>query len=225
MIEQTYNTLCERLFSQLHNNEMLTVSIGGESSQFIRFNQSKVRQIGIVDDTSVSVDLITNQRKTTATLPFVGSLEEDWAACKGELDRLREEIKSLPEDPFLILPQNLASSHEEYLGDLLKPTGSVESLLPVMQGVDLSGIWASGLIFKGNSNSAGQKHWFSTETYSLDYSLIAPDEKMVKGTYAGTEWDQAGYEAQMQQSKEKLKAMHQASKTLKPGNYRTCFHA
>ncbi len=62
-----------------------------------------------------------------------------------------------------------------------------------MDGVDLVGIWASGQIFRGNANSAGQKHWFETETFSLDYSIVTPDHKMVKGTYAGTAWDPVPY--------------------------------
>ena len=33
----------------------------------------------------------------------------------------------------------------------------------------------SGKIFRGNSNNIGQSHWFETESYSLDYSLVTPE--------------------------------------------------
>ena len=46
---------------------------------------------------------------------------------------------------------------------------AVNNLSPVMRGVDLTGIWASGKIFSGNANSLGLEHWFETETFSLDY--------------------------------------------------------
>ena len=63
-----------------------------------------------------------------------------------------------------------------------------------MQGADIAGIWASGFIFCGNANTLGQKHWFSTETFSLDCSLITKDEKMVKATFSDSNWDQNKYE-------------------------------
>ena len=90
-----------------------------------------------------------------------------------------------------------------------------------MQGVDLTGIWASGDVFVGNANSTGQKNWFSTETFSLDYSLINPLKKMVKETYAGTHWNQSDYETFVNNSKEKLKMLNMESRKIDPGSYRT----
>ena len=63
-----------------------------------------------------------------------------------------------------------------------------------MQGVDLTGIWASGSIYTGAANSLGQNHWFETETFSLDYSLITSNQRMVKDCFAGTIWNQDEYE-------------------------------
>ena len=37
-------------------------------------------------------------------------------------------------------------------------------------------------MYRGNSNSLGQEHWFETESFSLDYSLVATNHQMVKGT-------------------------------------------
>jgi predicted Zn-dependent protease len=90
-----------------------------------------------------------------------------------------------------------------------------------MQEVDLAGIWASGRIFTGNANSVGQKHWFATDTFSLDYSLITPDERMVKGTFAGSNWDQTEYEKNMAKSIAKLRMMEKPGKKIEPGAYRT----
>ena len=81
---------------------------------------------------------------------------------------------------------------------VLKNNGTYDDacdiLLKPMQGIDLTGLWASGNIFTGVANSIGQHHWFETETFSLDYSLINPSNKMVKACYAGTKWDQSDYE-------------------------------
>ena len=102
------------------------------------------------------------------------------------------------------MPKLSDSSKEIYSGLLLDNETSAEHLLPVMQGVDLTGIWASGRIFSGNANSLGLEHWFETQTFGLDYSLITPEKKMVKACYAETSWNQDEYEAFIEDSKRKL---------------------
>ena len=106
-------------------------------------------------------------------------------------------------------------------GSLLDFDKSVNSLLPVTQGVDLAGIWASGSVYTGVANSLGQQHWFETETFSLDYSLITKDKKMVKDCFAGTHWNQDEYEKYINNSKNKLEIMNRESVQIDPGNYRT----
>ncbi len=221
--ESHFTTLCERLFGELQNGEVLSAGTGGETSQFIRFNQAKVRQTGKAADHYVVLSLMHQQRQAQGGIPLQGELDADWPELHQLLQKLREEVQQLPEDPYLILPQNTGSSQERHSGRLLATDAVVPALLPAMQGLDLSGIWASGFLCQGSANSEGQTHWFETETFCLDYSVITPNEKMVKTTFAGTEWDQAAYEAQIQQSREQLKVMERPPKRLEPGNYRTCF--
>ncbi|MBF0277573.1 MAG: TldD/PmbA family protein [SAR324 cluster bacterium] len=221
--EEAFETVSSRLFEMLGNNECLTISIDGESSHFIRINQSKVRQVGLVDEVRCSLELKINRRQTQVVFPFTGEDATDFAKAGLELSRMREEVAQFPEDPYLVLPENHGSSREVHSGDLLPVENAVDSLLPIMQGVDLAGIWASGCIFRGTSNSAGQRNWFSTDTFSLDYSLIAPNEKMVKTIFAGTSWNQDRFEKQMRESKKQLEVMEATPKTLAPGHYRTCF--
>ena len=185
-MEKSFNSLSEKLINSLKYGEHLKVSINGERSQFIRFSQSKVRQSGMVDDASLILTLIKDGRNCSGSFTLSGSNKTDERLAMDELSRLREEVVMLPEDPFIVLPEDTGSSREDHTGSLLSEEDAVSALSPAMAGVDLAGIWASGRIFLGNSNSAGQKHWFSTDTFSLDYSLITPDEKMVKATYAGS---------------------------------------
>jgi predicted Zn-dependent protease len=91
----------------------------------------------------------------------------------------------------------------------------------MVQGVDFTGIYASGEIVRANANSAGQRHWFATETFFLDYSMIAPSEKAVKATLAGQTWDAAKFQAQIEESKAQLQALDRPVKTIEPGRYRT----
>ena len=220
-MEQLFNKLSETLLNNLNVGEHLKVAIGGENSQFVRFSQSKVRQSGLVDDASLSIVLINNERTCRGSFTLTGNITADEETAMEELNRLRDEVGTLPKDPFVVMPDDTGSSREEYSGSLMNHETAVSALSPAMQGVDLAGIWASGRIFTGNANSAGQKHWFATDTFSLDYSLITPDERMVKGTFAGSHWDQSEYENNMAKSIAKLRMMEKPGKKIKPGVYRT----
>jgi len=220
-MKQLFNQLSETVLNNLNADEHLKVAIGGEKSQFVRFSQSKVRQSGLVDDASLDIVLIKDGRTCSGSFTLTGNIDVDETMAMEEMNRLRAEVSTLPKDPFVVMPKDTGSSQEQHNGSLLSAEEAVSSLSPAMQGVDLAGIWASGRIFSGNANSAGQKHWFATDTFSLDYSLITPDERMVKGTYAGSHWDQSEYEKNMATSIAKLRMMEKPGKKIKPGAYRT----
>ena len=220
-MEKLFNQLSETLLNNLNTGEHLKITIGGENSQFVRFSRSKVRQSGLVDDASLSIVLIKDERTCSGSFTLTGNISTDEATAMEELNRLRDEVGTLPKDPFVVMPEDTGSSREEHKSSLLNEEEAVSALSPAIQGVDLAGIWASGRIFTGNANSAGQKHWFATDTFSLDYSLITPDERMVKGTFAGSHWDQSEYENNMAKSIAKLRMMEKPGKKIKPGAYRT----
>jgi len=219
-MEKSFNVLSEKLINSLEDDEHLKVSIEGERSQFIRFSQSKVRQAGLVDDASLIITLIKDERSCGGSFTLNGNAESDEQSAINELNRLRKEVTTLPKDPFIVIPEEMGSSRENHKGTLLSESDAVSALNPIMVGVDLAGIWASGRIFMGHANSAGQKHWFSTETFSLDYSLITPSEKMVKATYAGNHWNQSEYEKYMTDSIAKLRMMEKQPREIRPGSYR-----
>jgi len=221
MMKEYFFNMADKVINTLSNDEHLTLSINGEDSEFIRINNAKVRQLGTVTDATIGMELIKNSRKIEMSFTIQRDVDKDFKLIIDYLDIMRKNIQSLPEDPLCIIPEDHGSLDEEYTGDLLNTKDSVESLLPVMSGVDLIGIWASGDVFVGNANSAGQKNWFSTQTFSLDYSLINPLRKMVKETYAGTHWDQSDYENFVNLSKEKLLMLNEKSRKIEPGSYRT----
>ena len=216
-----FTKLNDFLFSVLDKQEILITNIIGENSQFIRFNNSKVRQTGLVDDMNFSMTLLCNNRKCSVSMTLSGIENNDQLLLQSYLNKLRDDIKNIPEDPYLVYPVNSQSSKEIYKGDLLDFETAADSLVPIMRGVDLTGIWASGKIFSGNANSLGLEHWFETDTFSLDYSLITHDKKMVKACYANTKWNQNEYEKYIIDSKNKLELMNKKPVNIKPGAYRT----
>jgi|TARA_B110000438_G_C15812758_1_gene650444 predicted Zn-dependent protease len=224
-MEKIFNQLCEGLFSQLLSTEALTLSFSGENSQFIRINNASIRQTGLVDDATLGLKFISNNRTCEGSITVSGHYELDLSRAMKEVDRMRLESKEILEDPFLVIPTNAGSSREIIKAKGLNFENSVEALIPSMQGVDLVGIFANGRMFRGNANSLGQKHWFETESHCLDYSLVTPERQMVKGTYAGTDWDQNSYESYINRSIEKLDLMKRKPIRVEKGMYRTWFEA
>ena len=220
-MQNNFKNLSDQLFKLLDKNDTLTLSISGEKSHFCRFNQSKVRQIGDVVDTNLSLSIINNNRICHGGITLCNDSEVNMKKASVELNRLKQEVHQLPEDPFLVMPSKYDSLIEINSGKLLESKDVVQSLVPIIEDVDLSGIWASGNIYRGCSNSLGLFHWFETETYSFDFSMVTKDERMVKGTFSGTEWNQDKYENYMNKSKEKLVLLNRDSVKIDPGNYRT----
>ena len=224
-MEKIFNQLCEGFFSELENDESLTLSFAGENSQFIRINNASIRQTGLVDDANLGLKFISNNRTCEGSITVSGDYDIDLSRGKNEIIRMRSESKEILEDPFLVMPKNSGSSREIINANGLEFDRAVEALLPSMQGVDLVGIFANGKMFRGNANSLGQKHWFETESHCLDYSLVTPERQMVKGTYAGTDWDQQSYVSYIKRSIEKLELMKRKPMRIETGAYRIWFEA
>ncbi|MEA5532941.1 TldD/PmbA family protein [Crocosphaera sp. XPORK-15E] len=222
-LESSFKQLCDHLINILNTDEHLSIELSSEQTQFIRFNGAKVRQTGMVKDGTIKLTLIANQRTAYAAFPFTVDVTTDSKIGRENLDYLRKELPQLPEDPHIVLPENCGSSREVYPGILLSPEKVVNEILHPVSQIDMTGIYTAGQVIRGNANSAGQFHWFATESFILDYSLITPSEKAVKGTFSGQNWEQQQYLEQIKTSKTQLLALETPSKTLKPGGYRTYF--
>ena len=59
-MQNNFKNLSDTLFALLDKDEILMLSLSGESSHFCRFNDSKVRQIGDVTDANLSLSIINN---------------------------------------------------------------------------------------------------------------------------------------------------------------------
>ncbi len=220
-LEASFDRVLAGLIQSLHADEQFTLRLQGEVSQFTRFNHAKVRQTGIVTDGSLQLQLIAQQRSSSVEFPFTGDSDIDLPQAHAALATLRLEVPQLPIDPYLVLPSGTATSHEVHAGELLPDARVVESLLPVVESLDFTGLYAGGTMIRGYADSSGQKHWFATESYILDYSLFTSTGQAVKGTLAGSHWDNGAYQAKIAESKTQLARLEQPLKTIERGKYRT----
>ena len=219
--ETTFNQLVDALLPQLNDDEAVQVILVAEDSQFTRFNQARVRQTGTVANGSLTLMLMAHQRVANESITFTGEKETDWPLLMAALQNLREELPQLPEDPYLVLPHGNEQSREVYPGQLLSPEAVVPTLLPHLTGLDAAGLYAGGRSVQAYADSSGQRHWFETETFTLDYSLFTAEGQAVKGTYAGRAWDDAEYADTLAASKALLGRMATSRKVLERGQYRS----
>lgn len=219
--ETTFHQLTDALLPQLQGEESAKLTLTAEISQFTRFNRAKVRQTGQVTSGDIALTLMAQGRTVEATLPCTGDKATDWPLLFATLTDLRAELPALPEDPYQVLPTGDATSREVYRGTLLPPDQAVPQVLPALAGLDAAGLYAGGTAIRAYADSAGQRHWFETETFTLDYSLFTPDGQAVKGTYAGRAWEDAAYGESLTQAKHLLNRMAGPRKALERGQYRT----
>jgi len=226
-IEENFLTLSNQLTEHLRIGEHLVISLSAEYSQFTRFNRAKVRQTGVVQDGRLTLTLMWNQREIFGTIPITGDRQVDFPRALAELEELREQIPHLPENPFLTLPENHGSSREVYQGNLLTADEAITAILTPVKEHDMAGIYAGGTVVRGLANSAGQRHWFATDSFVLDYSLYVPsgdgDDRAVKGIYADSVWYQDEYLMHIERSLEQLRALSRPLLELDRGCYRTYF--
>ena len=220
-LEASFDRVLASLTQKLHPDEHFTIRLQGEVSQFTRFNHAKVRQTGIVRDGSLQLKLISQQRSSSIEFPFTGDSAIDLPQALAALSSLRIEVPQLAIDPYLVIPIGNATSREVYGGELLPDAEVIGTILPVVNDLDFTGLYAAGVVLRGYADSNGQKHWFATESYTLDYSLFTPTGQAVKGTLAGSHWDASAYQAKIAESKTQLARLLQPLKTIERGKYRT----
>jgi predicted Zn-dependent protease len=84
-------------------------------------------------------------------------------------------------------------------------------------------MYAGGVVIRGYGDSSGQKHWFVTDSFNLDYSLFMASGQAVKGTFAGSEWNEAAYLAKINDGKQQIEMLSRPVKELPKGQYKTYF--
>ena len=156
-MENKFKNISKVIYSHLKKDELLTLSFTGEESQFIRLNNAKIRQTGLVNDADIHMKMIANGRTCTGSFTLSGNDDIDNKRAGLEIERMRLESTQILEDPYLIIPEGSGSSREIKNSNGLKFKDAVDAILPVIQGVDFVGILSNGKMYRGNSNSLGQE--------------------------------------------------------------------
>jgi predicted Zn-dependent protease len=212
--------LADALCTQITAAEILLVRFWGEASDFIRFNRSRVRQAGSVAQGYMSMELIDGRRHAAASVTVSKEKAADLARLKRTLGALRDQLAHLPEDPYLLYATEVRSGEQHGENNLPGRTVPLDAILEAGEGRDLVGIYAQGSVFAGFANSLGQRNWFSTHSFSFDWSFYHAADKAVKSTYAGFDWSEDTFDRKVAVAAEQLAKLNQPPKTIPPGRYR-----
>jgi predicted Zn-dependent protease len=219
-MQQAFYELADFLTGTLQGQEVLLLAFGGEQSDFVRFNHAQVRQAGSVTQRHLTLDLVLGQRHLNATVGLSGDAETDRRRAGAMLEKLRSQLASVPEDPYLLYATDVQSSERCGEDKLPGREAVLESILKAGRGKDLVGIHSQGGIFAGFANSLGQRNWFGSHSFNFDFSVYHQKDKAVKTGYAGFAWDEAAFERKMREATEQLIILATPARTIPPGRYR-----
>ena len=214
-VRQHFDALADSVLGSLQGDEAVTLNLSAEETLFVRFNANKVRS-----QITVAMQLQGAGRTTEMSRTLSGKLDTDNVAMRQMLTCAREELAVLPVDPHQVPIEDHGSSDETFRGQLLDSDAVVDAVVGSAGGIDLAGLYAAGAIVRANRNSKGQRHWFATQTFFMDYSLYN-GSRAVKGSYAGTHWEGTEWAANLSHSKNLLALMDKPLQTISPGQYRT----
>lgn len=219
---QTYfDEIVAAATSRLVGDEVLLANVAGERTDFIRLNHGDVRQAGTVDQRVLTVDLVEGRRHVAGSIPLTGDRPLDDARLSALLGQLREQRRHVQDDPFLLYNTEPVSTERVEHGEIPEPDAALADIRAAAGGRDLVGIYAAGDTYSGFANSLGQRNWFQSATFNLDWCFYLRADKAAKNLYAGFAWDDDAFAAKVDWSIRQLAALERDPIELAPGEYRT----
>ena len=218
-----FHVLADRVCEPVPGADRVTLHLAAESSDFIRFNHAAVRQATHVSQGYATLAVRRGQRRVEAQLSLTGRLELDASALLAERAALLSQLADVPEDPYLLQPEDIACSSRHETGSLPGANALVATVTGAAQGTDFVGFYAGGPVVRAYADSRGQRHWHHVESFHFDWCLYQQADKAVKTAYAGTHWDTSEFARRLEAGAQQLPLLAREPRHLEPGAYRAYF--
>ncbi len=218
-MQDYFKKISDLLFNALESSEILILNFDAEETDFVRYNKSKIRQAGRVQQISLDLNLIKKGKTLRSSLRLSTEYDKDKTLLVRTLFFLRREVNELPKDPYLIYEKKINSSNS--IDDQgLNAQEMSTRILDLSSHHDMVGILSSGKIVKGFANSLGQFNWHESDSFNFDWSLYDDNGKAVKQNYADRKWNQDTFRRLYAESAEQLSVISNEEQKIKPGSYR-----
>lgn len=219
-MQSYFYNLFERISKNLHRDEILLANFCAETSDFVRINQSKVRQAGSVNQLELSLDLVNADQHAEAHTDISGDIDDDSELVLNIISDLRKQYAILPNDPFLMVNQTVTNSQNIDQNRLPNPHETITEIINLSGNLDLVGIFTGGTVFRGFANSLGQRNWYEKSSFNFDWSCFLNNNIAAKSSYTGFAWDINRLAQKFEELQEQLKVLSNTAKKIEPGSYR-----
>ena len=212
--------LGEFLFNFIEEKENLFLSLNGEMSSFTRINNGKIRQTTAVNQQFLTINFIKNDQIYEYLGPLTENLEANKLKYKKIILKLREDSQNMPGDPFVPLIKKHLDNVKMLVADNINKQEMVEDFMSSFDRIDIVGLLTEGCIERGFMSSLGQKCWYITNNFVIDYSIFNQNGKSVKGFYSDISWNKNILTSKILKSLGELKQLSKDPKNISPGKYR-----
>lgn len=221
MIDAFFATF-DALRPGLRAGEELRLALAGEDSDFVRFNEGRVRQAGEVRHHRVTLTLraAAPAREAAATFAATGDPSADAAAAAAVCAALRERLAVLPEDR--LLPPFPAPESGSDIGPPLgfAAEDAVHALAARLGADDAVGAWASGRQLRAVADTGGTRRAWSRHSWGLDLSLVAVDDRAARLSLRGGPFETDVLDAALDAARERRAALRAPLVPVAPGPVR-----
>lgn len=214
-----FAAIANALFAALKPDETLSLGLWAEETDFIRLNEARVRQVTHVHQAELEVQLQGHDKTLNLRWSIALRPSADISLSLLNLGRARLLLEKLPQDPCQVKIKNNGESVSDFVGDYPSSPELIRRVLGTTEGFDFVGQICAGSMISANRNSLGQSHWFSTDSFFVDYSLYQ-GSRSIKAVYSGTTWSDFEWERNIEESKNKLLLMSKPLRVIDPGTYR-----
>jgi predicted Zn-dependent protease len=215
-----FTTLADAIERMCRPGETVLSVFAGEQSDFIRFNASRVRQSGQVEQARLTLRLVHGARQAYSTLDLGGDAHADLSDVCNALAALRENLLDAPDDPHLLFDTGSWTRSTCRDGRLPDPQRLVELVVGSARGLDFVGFYAGGTLSRGFASTTGSRGWYEVENFHFSWSIYQPNGRAIKTTYSGDAWDDAVFAGKVREAAGRLPVLLRAPRLLKPGAYR-----
>jgi predicted Zn-dependent protease len=219
-MESAFRDLSYEILGLLKGDEVLLLNFDGEDSDFVRFNRNAIRQAGHVRQQRLQLTLIDGQRQAAAAFHLYGQRDQELEQVRTVLDTLRRQLPLLPDDPYINYAREPRDTVQQQSVNPPPARDTVDDVISAARGLDLVGLWSSGEMASGFTNSLGQFNWFSRASFNLDWSVYHQGDKAVKQDYAGFDWQQGQFDEKIARARETLPLLGRPARDIEPGCYR-----
>ena len=218
-----FDHLADAVCQPVAGTDRVSLYYSAESSDFIRFNRTAVRQATHVSQQYGTVAVVAGARQASSRVALTGDRAADVQALLAERAILVGELPLVPEDAFLQLPAEVVSTEHEASGQLPTAAELVDAVASHAAGTDLVGFYAGGPVARGFADSRGQRNWHRVESLHFDWCLYHSGDQAVKSAYSGGHWDEANFAAKVAAAREQVELLGHPRMALPPGEYRVYF--